>query len=146
MNDQNLRSTKNISEGNLSGQTTSCEKTWHVPCTARLPDQIQGATILLSMLPIYPAWSQDLSKSLQFVSYKKIALIISHAIISIHRPASNQRIIKPCIPCVPSSVTLLACIVLIALAMFPWIIVFQEISIRSIVNIIRPKHHSRLSR
>ena len=78
MNDQNLRSTKNISEGNLSGQTTSCEKTWHVPCTARLPDQIQGATILLSMLPIYPAWSHDLSKSLQFVSYKKIALLISH--------------------------------------------------------------------
>ena len=135
MNDQNLLSTKNISLGNLSGQTASCGKTWYVPCTARL----------LSMLRINPAWSQDLSKSLQFVSYKKIALLISHAIISIHRPASNQRIIKPCIPCVPSSVTLLACIVLIALAMFPWIIVFQQISIRSTVKINRPKHHSRLS-
>jgi hypothetical protein len=39
--------------------------------------KIQGTAILLSMLRIYPAWSQDLSKSLQFVSYKKIALLIS---------------------------------------------------------------------
>jgi len=49
----------------------------------------------------------------------KIAHLIPRAINSILALASDQRIIKPCIPCVPSSVTLLAWIVLIALAIFP---------------------------
>jgi len=75
-----------------------------------------GACIVTEIYPVPSVPNSDYK-----LSYK-ISYLIPRAINSQTR--LSQRIVKPCIACVPSSVTLLAWIVFIALAMFPWITVF----------------------
>ena len=125
--DAQVASDQNLERTRVSDEETNCilsqfgmRNSW----LARLCWQKHGTKgVAEHALQLKSIQHRHGSKSYDKFSYK-IAHLIPRAINSILALVSDQRIIKPCIPCVPS-VTLLAWIVLIALAIFPWIIVFR---------------------